>query len=72
MHNLFLSSDKKKCSLTTLPCVKVISVLFKTVDAFIVIVPSKIQSGFASFTADQWVLHFSLRDVVTGDVLECW
>ena len=41
-------------------------------------IPMKIESGFSKFTADQWknwALYFSviaLRDIVTGDVLECW
>ena len=41
-------------------------------------IPYKLQSGFASFTADQWknwVIYFSLvslRDVLESDVLECW
>ena len=41
-------------------------------------IPYKIQSGFASFTADQWknwVNYFSLialHDILNGDNLECW
>ena len=41
-------------------------------------IPCKIQSGFASFTADQWknwVIYFSLismHDILDSDVLECW
>lgn len=41
-------------------------------------IPYKIQSGFASFTADQWknwVLYFSLislRDILETEMLECW
>ena len=41
-------------------------------------IPCKIQSGFASFTADQWknwVIYFSLiamHDILDSDVLKCW
>ena len=41
-------------------------------------IPLKIQSGFSSFTAEQfknWVNHFSiivLRDLLPSDHLECW
>lgn len=41
-------------------------------------IPTKIQSGFAAFTADQfknWVLYYSvlaLRGIVIDDDIECW
>lgn len=41
-------------------------------------IPTKIQSGFSSFTAEQfknWVNHFSiiaLCDILPSDHLECW
>ena len=41
-------------------------------------IPHKIMSGLSSLTADQlknWVIDFSilsLRDILTGDNLECW
>ena len=41
-------------------------------------IPLKIHSGFSQFTADQWknwVMYcyiVALRDVVSGDILECW
>ena len=87
MHNLFLGSAKrffKKVLIDHLAlCESHFSLIQNRVDTFIVPsgigrIPVKIQSGFASFTADQWknwVLYFSiisLRNIVTGDVLECW
>ena len=41
-------------------------------------IPTKIKSGFASFTADQyknWIVYFSLlslRDILVGPDCECW
>lgn len=82
MHNLFLGSAKhffKKILINR----GLISDAHSRVSSCIVPpgigrIPQKIKSGFAKFTADQWknwVIYFSilsLRDILIGDVLECW
>ena len=87
MHNLFLGSAKHflKNILVALDYITVaqLDVIEDRVNSFTVPsgigrIPMKIASGFSNFTADQWknwVLYFSviaMRDIVTGDVLECW
>ena len=87
MHNLFLGSAKffLKNILMVMNYITA-SELDKiqervnrfTVPSGVGRIPMKIESGFSKFTADQWknwVLYFSLialRDVITGEVLECW
>lgn len=87
MHNLFLGSAKyflKKILIRREFITEDQRALIQErVDSFIVPpsigrIPSKIKSGFSSFTADQWknwVLYYSiicLRDILDDDKLNCW
>lgn len=89
MHNLFLGSAKRFFKAVLVDHLAISDSQFNLiqtrVDSFSVPsgighIPLKIQSGFASFTADQWknwVLYYSiiilsLRDVLIGHALECW
>lgn len=87
MYNLFLGTAKHffKNILVALDYITVaqLDVIQDRVNACTVPsgigrIPMKIASGFSNFTADQWknwVMYFSviaMRDIITGDVLECW
>lgn len=87
MHNLFLGSAKYflKNILIAMDYISKADLekIQERVNAFIVPsgigrIPMKIESGFSKFTADQWKnwsIYFSiitLRDMLPGDVLECW
>lgn len=87
MHNLFLGTAKHilksvwldRAMLTALD----FTVIQRRVNSMVTPtdigrIPLKIQSGFSSFTADQfknWVIYYSvvtLTDTLAGDDLECW
>ena len=87
MHNLFLGTAKHflKAVWIDLGIIdsKQFSVIQSRVDKAVVPsdigrIPHKIDSGFSSFTADQfknWVVYFSiiaLRDILLPNDLECW
>ena len=84
MHNLFLGSAKYFMKSLILGRGSIsesdIQVIQKRMDNFTVPadigrIPHKIATGFSSFTADQWknwVLYFSMRDILDSDTLECW
>ena len=87
MHNLFLGSAKHFLKVIIIGKGLLSKAQFETlqkrVDSTMVPsgvgrIPCKIQTGFSSFTADQWknwVIYFSLialRDILSNDVLECW
>ena len=87
MHNLFLGSAKHFMKAIVVERMLLsnsqFDLLQHRMDRFSVPpnigrIPHKIQSGFASFTADQWknwVIYFSLiamHDILDSDVLECW
>ena len=87
MHNLFLGTAKRFLKEILIANGIITSanmdVIQQRVNSFtcpagIGRIPLKIQSGFSQFTADQWknwVIYFSigaLRNIVTGEILECW
>ena len=87
MHNLFLGPAKHFMKVIIigkgLLSKAHFEILQKRIDSTMVPsgvgrIPCKIQTGFSSFTADQWkkwVIYFSLialRDILSDDVLECW
>lgn len=87
MHNLFLGIAKHHLKRMWISTGLLDDHKFKSIqdriDNFLVPpdigrIPSKIQSGFSSFTAEQfknWVNHFSiiaLRDMLPSNDLECW
>ena len=84
MHNLFLGTAKHFFK-SVLMQRKILSesqlhILQQRVDSItappdIGRIPGKICSGFASFTADQWknwVVYYTLHDMLNDDVFECW
>ena len=87
MHNLFLGTAKHVLKNIWLDCGIIcfndLAVIQGRIDSCVVPpdigrIPHKIQSGFSSFTADQyknWVIYFSiitLQGIITGARLECW
>ena len=86
MHNLLLGTAKHMLSVwssTGILNKSHFSIIQEKVDAFITPshvgrIPSKISSGFSSFTAEQWknwILIYSLyalKDILPNDHYECW
>ena len=87
MHNLFLGIAKRHLQSIWIALGLITNAHFGVVqdriDRFLAPpdigrIPTKIQSGFSSFTAEQfknWVIHYSiiaLRGLLTSDHLECW
>ena len=85
MHNLFLGIYSKASLAENM----VTSGLIKDTDFYVVQdhidrfllppdigrIPTKIQSGFLSFTAEQFKLHYliiALRGLLSNEHLECW
>ena len=87
MHNLFLGIAKRHLQSIWITLGLITNAHFGVVqdriDRFLAPpdigrIPTKIQSGFSSFTAEQfknWVIHYSiiaLRGLLTSDHLECF
>ena len=86
MHNLFLGSGKRMLNIwfeNNLISPSQFQQIQGCVDSFIMPsdvgrIPRKIETGFSSFTADQfknWITIFSipaLFEILTGEHLECW
>ena len=87
MHNLFLGIAKHHLKSVWISAGLLTDgefvIIQDRIDRFLVPpdigrIPTKIQSGFSSFTAEQfknWVIHYSiiaLRGLLTNNHLECW
>lgn len=86
MHNLFLGVAKHHLQSMWIASGLITNSHFNVVqdriDRFLVPpdigrIPKKIQSGFSSFTAENWVIHYSIialrgPGLLSSDHLECW